>query len=343
MSNMNEFTLGLDLAQASFDAAIAPEGWATAAWRELPHTHFELAPDTPEAAEALRAWLAEQGAHSRCLRVVLEATGALSRRVARVLRRAGWAEVAIVNPRRSKAFGDSLGVRDKSDRIDSAILSLFGMVHRPEATPLAEGASAEVRELSRLRQRLVEEQTGWKNRLTQVSSPVARKAIEKTLRHLERQAKELDRQIDELIDQDPVLSAQVRALKKIKGIGPVNARTLTAELGDLRQYTRAQLVALAGLFPKQFDSGTSVHKRPRLAKGGGGRLRRVLYMAATSLFNSKGEMRRWIEGQLAKGHEKMVVEVMVMRKLLLVARAVMINGGHYEPSKIGCQEGCVMA
>jgi len=337
MSNTLEFTLGLDLAQASFDAAIARNGSKPSAWRQLPHAHFDLAPDSPQAVEALRDWMERTAPGGRCLRVIVESTGALSRRVAHALAPHGLA-VAIINPRRSKAYGDSLGVRDKSDRIDCAILSLFGLVHEPAPTPLPEGANEQVRELSRLRQRMVEEITAWSNRRSQLTGMAGRAAITKTMKFLGRQVIELDRQVQELIDEDPVLSAQVRALMKIKGIKEVTARTLTAELGDLRQYSRAQLVALAGLFPKQFDSGSSVHRRPRLAKGGGGRLRRVLYMGATSLFRSKGVMRVWIEDHLRNGQEKMAVEVRVMRKLLLVARAVMVNGGHYDPSKIGCAE-----
>jgi len=337
MSNAFEFTLGLDLAQATFDAALAPEGSRVMDWRALPHTHFELPPDSPAGVRALLAWLAQVAPQGRCRRVVVESTGVISRRVARALAPRGLA-VAIVNPRRSKAFGDSLGVVDKKDRIECALLSVFGMVQQPAATPLAEGANAQVRELSRLRQSLVEEETAWKNRLTQLDVSFAKKFVEKKLKDFVHQIAAVNAEIDKLIAADPVLSFQVRALERIKGIGPVTARTLTAELGDLRTYSRAQLVALAGLFPRRYESGTSVYKRPRLAKGGGGRLRRVLYMCATSLFESKGEMRKWIEGQLEKGYEKMVVEVMVMRKLLLVARAVMVADGHYDPSKIGCQE-----
>jgi transposase len=337
MSNTLEFTLGLDLAQASFDAALAPQGCSVAGWRDLPHTHFELTPDSPEAAQALLAWLGEVAPQGRCLRVVVESTGKLSRRVARALNAHGLS-VAIINPRRSKAFGHSLGVGDKTDRIDCAILGLFGLIQQPAPTPLASAANEELRELSRLRQTLVEEQTAWKNRLGEADSQAARKAIEKMLRHLGKQVEELEKQIDQLIDADPALSFQVRALRRIKGIGPVIARTLTAELGDLRQYSRAQLVALAGLFPRQFESGTSVRRRPRLAKGGGSRLRRVLYMGATSLFASTGPMREWIQIRLAQGQPKMAVEAMAMRKLLLIARAVMINGGHYDPAKIGWQK-----
>jgi transposase len=229
-------------------------------------------------------------------------------------------------------------VRDKSDRIDCALLSLFGLVQQPAPTALPSPESEQVREISRLRQTLVEELTAWGNRLTQVAGELARAAIGRTIKHLEEQVRQLEGEIERLLAADAALAHQVRALRRVKGIGPVLAHTLTAELGDLRAYSRSQIVALAGLYPKQFESGSSVLRRPRLAKGGGGRLRRVLYMAATSLFSSKGPMASWMQGQLAKGHAKMAVAVMTMRKLLLIARAVMVGGGAYDPAKIGMQK-----
>jgi transposase len=332
MSNVLEFTLGLDLAQASFDAAIAPAGSDVKLWRALAHTHIEQAPDSAAGIGALRDWLDAAAPAGRCVRIIVESTGSLSRRVAHALAQAGVGQASIVNPRRSKAFGDSLGVRDKSDRIDCAILALYGQVHAPQPTKLRSVAGEELRELTRLRENLVAERTAWINRMGEASSELARSTIKQTIGNLDRQVKQIDEQIDERIEKEEPLRLQVTALRRIPGIGPVTARTLTAELGDLRIYTRGQIVALAGMFPKEFTSGKTVQRRPRLAKGGGARLRRVLYMCATSLFHSKGVMREWIERQLNEGRKPMIVTTMAMRKLLLVARAVMVAGGHFNPS-----------
>jgi len=338
MSNRMEFTLGLDLAQASFDAAIAPVGSNANAWRALPHTHIDQAPDSAVGVAALVDWLAAVAPQGHCRRVVVESTGTLSRRVAHALSRTGLGGVAIVNPRRTKAFGDSLGVRDKSDRIDCAILAAYGLERAPAPTRLRSADDEELRELTRLRESLVGERTAWISRLSEAVSGAARRAIGKTIENLERQIKQLEAQIDERIERQDQLRLQLSALQRIPGIGVVTARTLTAELGDLRLYTRGQIVALAGMFPKQFSSGTTVQRRPRLAKGGGARLRRVLYMCATSLFRKKGRMRPWIQSHLDKGRPPMVVATMVMRKLLLVARAVMLAGGHFDPSLMAPKE-----
>ena len=110
--------------------------------------------------------------------------------------------------------------------------------------------------------------------------------------------------------------------------------TVSAECGLLKDYSRGQIVAVNGVYPKRFESGKTVYRKPRLAKGGGGRVRRVLYMGALSLFRSKGFFRDYIDDLEKQGFSKMCITGILMRKLLLVGRAVMLNGGRYEPEKI---------
>lgn len=338
MTPQDQITLGVDLAQASFDVALARPTIRPAQWRELPHLHVDGAPDSEPAMALVQRWLKEQAVDPAAVLVVAESTGQLSRRFAWCWQEATGGKVAIINPQRSHAFGQSLGVRDKTDRIDAAVLALFGLVHQPAPTRLRSRAHEELRELMRLRQSVVEQRTQWLNRRAEALGPEARKSCERQLRAAEKELKLLEARMEmlteELIEEAPELQAQIKALVQIDGIGKVTARTLTAELGDLRLYGRGEVVAAAGLFPKRYDSGTSVWRKPRLAKGGGGRLRRVLYMGATSLFASKGPWRAVIDRLLGRGMEEMAVIGVVMRKLLLVARAVMIDGV-YDPEKIG--------
>jgi len=329
-----EFSLGIDLAQQSFAAAVAAEGSPVQEWRNLPRIELPWVPEKAEWIDALLGWLDQQCPEGRCLRVVVESTGQLSKRFARALRGRGLPEVCIINPHRSKAFGQSLGVREKTDRIDSAILALFAMVHRCEPVESSSEAQERLRELTRMRQRYVEELKTWQNRLRETTEPKTRKIVEKTTKHLKKQIEEMDRAIEQEVLDDEALTFQVNALMKIKGIKQVAATTLTAELGDLTQYGRNQIIGRAGVFAKKFESGSSVHRRARLAKGGGSQIRRVLYMGATSILNRKGPLREYAEGLRAKGLHDMEVLMALMRKLLLVSRAVMINGGKLDDSKI---------
>ena len=69
----------------------------------------------------------------------------------------------------------------------------------------------------------------------------------------------------------------------------------------------------------------------------------MLYMCATSLFRSNGSMRQWIEAMKRRGVAKAKIVGAVMRKLLLIARALMMNNGEYDESKIGIQGEKVLA
>ena len=227
----------------------------------------------------LRAWIAEAAPPGgRCARIVVESTGRVSWRFARAW--AGRAEdaeprVAIVNPRRPKAFGVALGVREKSDRVDAPILALYGSPRRPKPTRLRDATSEALRELTRLREAYVADHTAWENRRREADAPPARRVLAGTLKQLEGRIEKIETDIDDLLATDPVLCRQVRGLQSIPGIGPVTARTLTSELGDLRRYSRGELVALAGLFPRDISSGSSLRRPAGLAKDGGARPRRA--------------------------------------------------------------------
>lgn len=343
MTPKDEFSLGVDLAQRSFQVALAPIGADPEHWRDLANTSIGYPPDSSEGIERLTAWVQRQGLGGRCRFVVVESTGKISVRFARALAGGPWPEPSIVNPRRTKAWADSLGVNEKSDRNDAAMLALYGLARRPRPTTPLGRTEAQLRELSRLRQSYSETLTAWRNRLAETEGAEARELIEGTIEELSGKIEKIELTCEQRVEQDATLGFQYRALQQIKGIKRITALTLTAEFGDLRGYRRNQLVARAGLYPKHYSSGSSVWRAPRLARGGGGRVRRVLYMGATSLFCSKGAMREWIELRRARGMDKAKILGALMRKLLLIARALMINNGRYEESKIGVRSEKILA
>lgn len=343
MTPKRDFSLGVDLAQRSFQVALAPIDGDPAHWRDLPHTAIAYPPDSAQGIERLAAWVERHGRGGRCRVLVVESTGKLSMRFARASAGALADGVSIVNPRWTKAWAVSLGAREKTDRLDAAMLALYGAARRPRPTPLPRALEAELQELTRLRQGYVEDRTAWLNRRSQAESSSARRMIEQTLEELEAKIQQIERACEALIETDPLLAFQYRALQQIKGVKKVAALTLTAELGDLRQYGRNQLVGRVGVFPRHYTSGSSVWRPPRMAKGGCGRVRRVLYMCATSLFRARGAMRQWIEAMKRRGVDKAQIVGAVMRKLLLIARALMMNNGVYDESKIGIQGEKVVA
>lgn len=335
MTSPAQFTLGLDLAQNSFHAAIASDPNQLESWRKLPNAAFAHPPHSRQAILALMDWLQRVCPEGTCQAVVVESTGPISLRfAAQAAATPGLPAPAIVNPAQVRHFGKSLGVREKTDAVDACVIALFGVVHRPAPTAMRSQAEQELRELCRLRESLVARRTAVGNELKAASHASVIGLLGAEMEAVEKRIEQVEQAVEKSIAASDVCSKQVRALSQIKGIGKVTATTLTAELGDLRQWGRNQLVGMAGVFPRRRESGNSVWSPPRMAKGGGHRLRRVLYMCATAILQSKGPLRDYAERLRARGMKCMWVIGALMRKLLLIARAVMVNGGKYDPAQI---------
>jgi transposase len=88
--------------------------------------------------------------------VVMEATGAYGKNLFACLVAKGYA-VASVNPMRTHRFASVDLQRTKTDAIDALGIARFAAQKRPPPTKLPDGATANLRELVRLRDRLVQD------------------------------------------------------------------------------------------------------------------------------------------------------------------------------------------
>ena len=88
--------------------------------------------------------------------VTMEATGHYWKNLFSALVTRGFA-VALINPVRSHRFAQEDLARTKTDSIDALGLGHFGAQKRPAVTRLPDAATDELRELVRLRDRLVQD------------------------------------------------------------------------------------------------------------------------------------------------------------------------------------------
>ena len=327
--------IGVDLAKASFHAAIAPVNAHPADWARLPNRSFD---HSPQGVAAFCAWVGKQGySGEQIAGLCVEATGRLSWMFAELLDgRLG--AVSIVNPARPVQFARSVGLREKTDRTDACVLALFGVALRPVPRPLPSKRQHQLRELAGLYAGTRRDLTAVTNQLGEpIHSPFVRRQLRLKRRRLQKDLEAIEKEMDTLLSEDPQTAQDARRMQTIPGVGPKTARMLLAHLGDLRQYTRAELTARAGLYPRQHQSGTSVHKRPRLAKGGGQVIRTALYMAALNARRFCPHLRTFADGLKQKGMSNMAILGAVMRKLLLLIRTLVIRGVDYNPNHLSGQ------
>jgi transposase len=322
--------IGVDVGKESFHAAIAGEDVEPNEWARLPQARFD---HSWEGMKGFVDWMKEHGLEQETgAGVCLESTGRFSERWVE-LAGEGLGRICVVNPARPVAYARSLGIRSKSDRLDACVLALYGKATRPKPSMRLTRSQKALRELSRLHAALSSDCQAYKQRLEDgPSSAQARASLKKIVAGMSRQLKQLEAEMEAVIAKDERLSKDFRRAKTVTGIGPKTATLILAEFGDLRSYNRDEFVALAGLYPREYYSGTSVRKRPRLAKGGKAVVRARLYMCAmvAAKFNpALGAFAKRLEGC---GKRPMQILGALMRKLLMLVHAVVVSETDYDPN-----------
>jgi transposase len=321
--------VGIDVGKYTFQSAVADGSALPRQWASLPVAQFE---HSGQGMSQFLRWLENSGwAREDIAGVCIEATGRYTYQWVQLLQeRLG--PVCVVNPALPKAYAHTLGIRDKSDRVDACVIALYAQAIQPQASPSDSATQRELRELSRLHQSLEEQCQANQQRLADgPSCALARAILKKTITALRRQIQNVKRALDRLIRNDDALSKDFDRARTVTGIGPKTATLILAEFGDLRRYNRDELVALSGLYPREFTSGVSVHRRPQLAKAGKASVRAALYMCAMSAVQANPHLRQF--ARRLKSNQKAPMQILgaVMRKLLLLVRAVIVTETDYDP------------
>lgn len=125
-------------------------------------------------------------------------------------------------------------------------------------------------------------------------------------------------------------------LKQIPGIGPINALTILAEAGNLRQFRHhRQFLKFCGLDLATRQSGT-FRGQTKLSKFGNARLRRTLWMAAQVAIRQKensfrDKYERYIAKDRGNADLKRKAYTAITAKMARVVHAVIKSSGQYRP------------
>ena len=129
-----------------------------------------------------------------------------------------------------------------------------------------------------------------------------------------------------VVEKDEDAAKRLDSLLSIPGIGPITALTLLATFRKYPDANRSQIVALGGLDPIQFQSGTSVHRKTRISKRGNRELRKRLYQATLSAARYNPSVRALHRRLKEQGKPDKVARIAAARKLLLIAHAIYQSG-----------------
>ncbi|MGH9669238.1 MAG: IS110 family transposase [Terriglobales bacterium] len=268
--------------------------------------------------QTLVRWLQKA---DRTVRVCLEATGMYSLDLALALAAAEGIEVAVLNPKRMHRFASTL-CRSKTDAADAVALAEYARRMPFQRWQPPSAAALELRAITRYAVQLVEQQGMQSSRLHAASASATvpacvRQDLRSSLRQLDRRIAKLRCQARLLVRQTPEFDRRFRLLLSVPGIAEVSALQLLGELMLLSPDLEVrQWVAHSGLDPQHHESGSSVHKKPRISRAGNRYLRRALFMPALVAARRDPHLRGFYLRLLERHKTKMQALIAVARKML---------------------------
>lgn len=255
------------------------------------------------------------------IRVCLEATGVYHFDLSLALHDAGVA-LMVVNPKSSHNFAKVLMKNSKTDAVDADTLAQYAERMDFVAWTRPSDDKIQLRGFARRIDALTRQKAAAKNQLHALSASLETpKAV---MRDVKLSISQLEKRIARLSEEARTLIAQQAGLERIyvlltgiKGIGATSAIALMGELLLLPEgLSHRQWVKFAGLDPRAFESGKSVHKQASISKAGNRHIRSALYMPALSAKQHDPHVSAYFQHLVDNGKKPLQALCAVMRKLL---------------------------
>jgi transposase len=292
--------------------------------------------NTAAGHRQLIAWLHKQNG---LVRVSLEATGAYSVPLSLALDAATAIQLAVLNPKTVHDFAKTLG-RSKTDRADAAALAEYSRRMEFAAWVRPTDDALQLRAICRHIHALNADRTQTGNRLEAAqAAPNAPRAVLQDLKHahaaIAKRILKMRRDALAFIAKRPQLNTRFQLLIAMPGIGEIAATQMLGELAALDpNLTVRQLVAMSGLDPAHTDSGTSVHRKPKISRHGNRYLRAALYFPALVASRHDPYQKAFYEQLQARHKTKLQALMAVARKMLHAIHGMFKHNTPYDGAKL---------
>lgn len=224
-------------------------------------------------------------------------------------------EVAVLNPREVRQFAKAMGSLEKTDRIDARMIARFAEVKGSRPTKVASPTQERLKALAKRLQQLSALAAMQKNQRSKTSDVTAKKSIAEILRVLQRQMREFEKAIEELLSSDPLWAKLVEALRSIKGVAGRTVARVMAELPEIGTLSNKAVSKLVGVAPLADDSGKREGRRS--VRGGRRSVRSILYLVAGVVRRHDREFAEFSERLAARGKRPRVIRIALAHKLLV--------------------------
>ena len=319
--------IGIDIAKDTFVASIYHKP-------NKPVLTKEALANNPEGYDQLLLWLQDHKIGKSNCRICMEATGVYSQGIAYYLLSQGY-QVSVESPLKVKRAFHPAG--HKTDPVDSRQIAEYAYRFSDQLIPWQpkEELLEKIRQLLSLREQFTKQKVAIKNAMgaysqQKVQVKLINKAHQQTLTQLEKQISRIDKELDNLIKEDPDILSKFNKLDSIPGYGMLlsaHLLVMTNNFSQIQDYK--PLAAFIGIAPYQYQSGSSVHKKAKIRHYGPMASRKFLRLAAQSVATHDKTFRQYYLRKLASGKDKALVLNNIANKLLKVACAMIRKNTRY--------------
>ena len=253
---------------------------------------------------------------------VMEATGVYYENLAYFLTEKHQ-KVIVMLPNKTKNYSKTLDIKSKTDKLDAQMITQFGLERQMQLWQLPSPVMKALKSLTREYHSIKTMAAQIKNQLhaKEYSYQPLKQSLKRSqavLSVFQKQLKEIEQQINELVRKDSDLNDRIKKINKIEGVGFMTIVSIIAETNGfaLIQNTK-QLASYAGLDVVYNQSGLKKHKTS-ISKKGNRFLRQAVYMPAISACKYNPRLKQLYIRLIIKKNIKKVAIIAVARKLLIL-------------------------
>jgi transposase len=262
--------------------------------------------------------------------LVFEATSGCDDTLLALVRSEGSAYVR-ANPAHAWYFARACNL-PKTDRVDAKMLSAFGTARGLEPHQPNSAARERLKALVRRRRQYKDMMVQEKNRHKRMTDPDLKRDARTLLNLFERRVAKLEEQIRDHLQAHDELRQTSKIIASMPGIGAVATSVLMADMPELGCADRRQIVSLAGLAPRAYESGK--YRAQRRLGAGRRHVRKILYMAALSIIAQGKLFQPFITRMKSEGKANKTIIMAVARKLLTIVNTLVRNQTPFDGRKM---------
>lgn len=323
---MEKIIIGIDVSKLTLDICIQETGV----------NRFDNIPNTEKAIKVFF----KQFDKKQDILIGMENTGRFNTVIYSVLIHFSFT-VYVINPLHLKR---SMGlVRGKNDKIDSERIVQFLSKNYMDLQQWKPNSKVieKIKLLNAERKHRVKIRAGLlaQTQDDQFLKPTMDKAVlrlnTKLIDILTKQINEIEDRIYQLICEDEQLYDHYKRIQSIPGVGKVLAFNMLIKTdGFTTINTPRQMACYAGVAPFDFQSGTSIKRRPKVSTMADKELKKLLHLAAMSAIRLENDLAIYYHRKVEQGKNKMAVLNAVRNKIIHRIYALIKNQTIYKNNLI---------